>query len=509
VTARPGPAAGLATLVAGAAAVSTVLVLVAVAPHGPGLSVDSASYELAAEHFRGARELVPLVLNGVFPPGYSAGIATAQVAAPEARDAALVVNLLGLAATLALVAVGLWQSRRPSDDGWARLVVPGVAVVLVATSPSMLRWGGYVMAEHLALAATMVAVVAGARALATGSLAWTAVAGAAVGGAGLARHGALATAAALLLVLLVADGAPWRARLQRSAALLAATGVVWLGGSWLLLGESPRSRRAVVWHPPGWGDLRQAADTLAGYWLPDGLGTTASRAVVALLAVAVGVLAVRAARRRGVGAAVPPLALVAGATLVAHVVALAASKALLDDAIVADDRLLLPLVPLTVVAIGALLPARPPRPMALLGAVAVLVVLGAQLEGTASWLRDARRDGVEYGEARFATSPTLAATRRLPEGSVVFTNDVALLSLRAEVEAFPLPRLVDPYTGQPDPAFADALVEVRRQVADGAIVVLVESFPPAAPPPADQLAATLGDVTVEPFGDGHVLRAAG
>ena len=139
---------------------AVALVLVGTVPNGPGLSVDSASYELAADKYRDAPVLVPLVLNGVFPPGYPAAIAAAQILEPDARDAALLVNLVCFAATIALVAGAVWISRR---EAGAKATPASVAVVVAAASalaisPAMLRWTGYVMAELLSIALTVAAV---------------------------------------------------------------------------------------------------------------------------------------------------------------------------------------------------------------------------------------------------------------------------------------------------------------------------------------------------------------
>lgn len=501
----PGP---LVTAVVAAGALAAVAVVaIAIAPNGPGLSVDSASYELAANSFDGARALVPLVLNDIFPPGYPATIAAAQTVTPEARDAAVLVNQVALAATVCLVAAIVWWSRRDRDSGLSRAVVPVVAAGLVATAPAMLRWTGYVMAEQLSIALTMVAVGAAARAL-DGPRAWLVTAAVAAGAAGVVRHGALSVVAAVVLAVLLASRGSWRARVAQAGATAVLAGTTWLAGSWILLGRRPGSGRALAWHPPGWGDAIDALDTLAAYWVLDVVPTALARAIVALALMAGVGATVLAMRRTSSPTAWHPVALVAGLAAIGHVLALIASKAWVDDAIVADDRLLLPLLPLVVVTVATWVPLPRSRPLALTALGVVAVVAAAQLEGTAEWVRESRRDGIEYGARRFADSPTLSATRSLPADIVVWSNEVALLSLRADRQSFPVPVPIDNYSGRAEPTYEADLVALAGAIDDGAVAVYVDAFPDGRRAQVDDLLAVDPDLPVERFADGAIVGEA-
>lgn len=498
----PGPLVAVAVAVGALAAVAVVAI--GIAPNGPGLSVDSASYELAADSFDGARALVPLVLNDIFPPGYPATIAAAQTVAPEARDAAVLVNQLALMATIGLVAAIVWWGRRDLESGLSRAVVPVVAAALVATAPAMARWTGYVMAEQLSIALTMLAVGAAARAL-DGPRWWLVTAAVAAGAAGVVRHGALSVVAAVVLAVLLAGRGSWRARAAQAGATAVLAGTTWLASSWILLGRRPGSGRALAWHPPGWSDAVDALDTLAGYWVLDVVPTAVARTLVALaLAGGLGAVVV-AVRRRPSPAAWRPVPLVAGLAAIAHLAALIASKAWVDDAIVADDRLLLPLLPLVVVAVAAWVPLPPSRPLAAAAVGVVALVAVAQIEGTVAWVRESRRDGIEYGARRFAESPTLAATRALPADRVVWSNEVALLSLRADRQSFPVPVRIDNYSGRAEPTYAADLAALAAAVDDGAIVVFVDAFPDGRRAQLDDILAIDPDLPVERFADGAIV----
>ena len=482
------------------------VVAFATAPNGPALSVDSASYELAATAYRDEPWRVPLVLNGVFPPGYSAAIAGARFGSATAREAARGVNIACLMAIIVMVAASV-ASARPRRGADA-VAAPVAAALLLATSAAMLRWTGYVMAEVISITAVVAAVTAAA--IAVTRPRWLVVVGAAAGAAGLARHGALITVPALALVVpALVQGRRAQTRAGATIALVGAA--TWFFGTRLLLDGPPQSSRAIVWHPPGVGDLRALVDTLGAYWLPSALGSTLTRAVVlAAGGLAVMVIA-RAVVRGGPGDADhrPPVVILAGGMALAQILVLAVSKAWLDQAIVANERLVLPVVPLVILMLGAAWPAdttHQPRRRAI-GATLVVVVLCAQLARTSDWIHQSRGDGIEYGQRRFATSPTLAAVRSLPGTAPLWTNDVTLLSLRADRQAFPVPARTNGYSGRPDPTFDANLTALRDGVAAGGAVVYVEGFTYPLLLPRDELMALVPGLVAEPFADGVILRA--
>ena len=481
------------------------VVAFATAPNGPGLSVDSASYELAATAYRDDPWRVPLVLNGVFPPGYSATIAGARFGTATAREAARAVNIACLMAIIVMVAaaVATARPRRGADA----IAVPVTAALLLATSAAMLRWTGYVMAEVLSITAVVAAVTSAA--IAVTRPRWLVVTAAAAGAAGLARHGALVTVPVLaVLVPMLVHGR--RAQVRAGATIALGGGATWYFGTRLLLDAAPKSTRAIVWHPPGVGDLRTLVDTRGAYWLPSGLGPTLTRAVVLGAGIAAVVLIGRsAAGAGGERAPRPPLVVLAGGMALAQVIMLAVSKTWLDQAIVADDRLVLPVVPLVILMIGAAWPAdttHQPRLRAI-GVSLVVVVLCAQLARTTDWIRQSRGDGIEYSQRRFATSPTLAAVRALPAATPLWTNDVTLLSLRAERQAFPVPARTNGYSGLADPGFEANLAALRDGLAAGGAVVYVEGFTYPRLLSRDELEGLVPGLVAEPFADGVILRA--
>jgi hypothetical protein len=137
----------------------------------------------------------------------------------------------------------------------------------------------------------------------------------------------------------------------------------------------------------------------------------------------------------------------------------------------------------------------------------LLVVLFAQADRTIDWIHQSRGEGIEFGQRRFATSPTLAAVRGLPAATMIWTNDVSLLSLRADRQAFPIPVRTDSYSGQTDPAFEANLQALRDGVRDGGAVVYVEAFDHPLLLSPDELMSLVPDLGAQPFADGLILRA--
>jgi hypothetical protein len=511
---RTGRAAALvaAAAVASITAVSVALVLYGTAPRGPGLTIDSTTYLLAAEELRDDPSRVAATLNDVFPPGYPAAIAVARWAAAEPPNAARVVNVVALAATIALVGWGAWSARRRTGEAGTAGSTVAAAVLgaaLVGGSAAMLRWSGAVMSEALSIAFIVGSAVAAERGLRRRSIALCAAAGVLGGAAALVRHVALGTLLGLALAVALLERGDRRRRIGAAAAVAAAGAATWLAGTPLLRG-SFESRRTIAWHPPGADELLQALDTAGGYMLPSGLGTSATRAVAAAVLVLCTWLVARAAVSvRSHDHAPPLVATLAVVLLVAHLAGVLGSMALLDDLTPLDDRILLPVVPLAVLAAaaaGGAACSRPARTAAL--AVAALVLAG-QVGRAAAWVDEARTEGIGYAHAMFDGSETVHVVGQLPADTPLWSNDVSLLYLRGDRPARQLPSRNDGYARQAADAYEEELEALQDDVAEGAVVVLLDYFSFPNLPSAAELEALLGPVEVLRLTDGQLIRAAG
>lgn len=508
-----GRVVGLVTAaaVASIAAVSVAAVLHATGARGPGLTIDSMTYLLAADVYRDDPSQVAATLNGIFPPGYPAAIVAARWATGGSLGAARLVNVVALSATIALVGWGTFSARRWTGErgtAGSRAAAAVAVAALVGGSVAMLRWSGAVMTEALSIAFVVASAVVAERGLRRQSIALYAAAGTLGGAAALARHVALGTLVGLVLAVAFLDRGDRRRRIG-SAAVVAGAGVgTWLAGTLLLRG-SLDSRRTIAWHPPGADDFLQALDTAGGYLLPSGLGTTATRAVTGAALVLGAWFLVRAAARVRTGdGVVPPIATVAAVLIVAHLASVVGSMTLLDDLTPLDDRILLPVVPLAALAAGATAGLAGSRPVRIAALVVGALVLAGQVGRAAAWVDEARTEGMGYAHALFDGSETLRAVDQLPADTPLWTNDVSLLFLRGDRAARQLPSRDDGYTRRTSDTYDEELRALQVDVAGGAVVVLLDYFSFPSLPSAEDLEELLGPVEVVRMTDGTIIRAA-
>jgi hypothetical protein len=455
---------------------------------------------------------VAATLNGVFPPGYPAAIAAARSVAGGLLDAARVVNVAALASVIVLVGWGAWSARRwngQAGTAGSRLVAAVVSAALVGGSSAMLRWSGAVMTEAPSLAFVVASAVVAERGLRRRSIALYAAAGMLGGAAALVRHVALGTLVALALAVALLDRSGARRRIGNGAVVAAAGAVTWLAGTPLLRG-SIDSRRTIAWHPPGVDDLLQALDTAGGYALPSGLGTSATRALAAAALVLGASLVVRAAVNvRMRDDAAPPLATLAVILLVAHLASVVGSMALLDDLTPLDDRILLPVVSFAALAAGAAAGAARSRSAKVAALAVAALVLAGQVGRTTAWVDEARTEGIGYAHTLFDGSETLDAVSQLPADTSLWTNDVSLLYLRGGRVGRHLPSRNDGYARRAADTYDEELEALQDDVADGAVVVLLDYFPFPNLPSAAELEEFLAPVEVVRLTDGQIIRAAG
>jgi hypothetical protein len=508
---RPAAAFFTAATVASIAVLSVVVVVYGTGPRGPGLTIDSTTYLLAADVYRDDPSLVAATLNGVFPPGYSAAIVAARWATGGTLDAARAVNVVALASTIVLVGWGVWSARRWTGQAGAagsRAAAAVFAAALVGGSAAMLRWSGAVMADAPSIAFVVASALVAERGLRSRSVALCAVAGTLGGAAVLVRHVALGTLLGLVLAVALLDRSERRARIRTAAVVAGAGAATVLAGTALLRGSFD-SRRSVAWHPPGSDDVLEALDTIGGYVLPSGVGSAATRVIAACVLVLAAFLLTRVAvNRRPDDEALPPVATLALLLLVAHLASVIGSMALLDDLTPLDDRILLPVVPLAALAAGAAAGAARSSSMRIVALTVAALVLAGQVGRVTEWIDEARTEGIGYAHAMFDRSETLDVVGKLPVDTPLWSNDVSLLYLRGHRPARQLPSRDDGYARRAADAYGEELEGLQGDVAAGAVVVMLDYFSfPSLPSTAD-LEELLGPVEVVRLTDGQLIRAA-
>lgn len=439
-----------------------LLVLFMTAPHGPGLSPDSAIYLSAAENLaagHGLRDFTgePLVR---WAPGYPAVLAGAAALGLDLGPAARCLNAVLFAALVLLAA--RWLPRQVRDPRLA-----AVALAAVAVSPALTRVSVYVWSEPLFLVLTLLCLLdleSFARRGGRGRLARAALWAAA---ATLTRYAGVSLLAPGLWVAL-SRRRETSARRLGDAALFAVLALAPLA-AWLVrnrfVAGSFFGERAASSYPPA-ASLWLALEQMSRWLLPHPVAAAPLR--VAVLLAVVGLAAWALARRgpEGDGAGergpLAPAAVWAAAYLV--VLVAWTSTAAVEQI---NERYLAPLyLPFVALCAGALAAlAQGPRRRFPRGAALALMLLWlAYPAAHTAWRWLAYADGGidGYGTPAWRQSELARLVRAHPEAQPLFSNAPDAAYCLAGVPAKLSPRRT--FYNSPQPAVRD-LERARAAVA--------------------------------------------
>lgn len=448
-----------------AAAVAMALVLLAT-PHGIGVSPDSTQYLSAAQHLangdglrahwwdEGAQPFIH------FPPGLPAAISVLTQLRMSPTAAAMTLNTAALFATALLTFLLGRQAARGST--FAGLAAAG-AVLL---SSDILAAHAMLWSEPLFIALTLGALLSIVHATDSHGNSSLVTAAVLAGVAGLVRYAVPPVILAGALALLLLGNKPWPKRLARSliffviaalplTLLLAATAV-----------QESTAPRQLVFHPPGLDYLETAGRTMY-YWLMPKGAPVAWRAVL-LVAMAAAVIplvrsTVRArAIRPGDGQVFRTRAaevlVLFGVSYLAFLVFV---HTVFDAQTTPGSRILAPLVPAVAIIVVAVLARAMQddwrrRPALALGALMALALVW----GTANWLQESRRVGLEYSGPEWRNSRLIDAVRALDRGTVVLSNHPGAILYHTGREVLGIPRLANPNSELPNTSFASQMATI-------------------------------------------------
>lgn len=437
-----------------------------------------------------------------WPPVYPTAVASLSKLGLSTLDAARLLNVLAVGATVVLV-VAVVELLSGSLGGGVAVAVavmcgPVVAGYTPLQSVNVLDQSVFVLSESLFLPLVLGALLAGGASLA-GRRRWFWAAVGLVVLATLVRFVGVAAGAALAVAVALAPSARGRRLRPAATALLAGpmAALVWMLGRNVLWGAGPS--KSLGWHPPGTRRAGGLVDVAAGWFgmqpgVADWLRVLVVLAVAVLVAVVVSVPGVRrtvlgrqleAPGRLGVATAmaafvwVYPLVVVASVTFV-------------DVNVPLDQRVLGPAGVVLSVLLGSLVVAaaahRWPAQVAWLPAsVAATLALVVALAGT-SGLVDVQRAhtaAVDNARRRAAQSPVA----KLPAADVVFSNRPGDLYVDVGRPSLLLPPMVDLATGRRNRSFRKELGVVTGLLSQNpGVVVVFRDLAPGAP----DLGAALG-----------------
>jgi hypothetical protein len=450
---------GWAVLAAVAATVAaTLATLYATSTWGTAITWDSMTYleaarRLAAGEGFAARSLLhpfePVPVTW-WPPGFSFALAIAGgLLGVDPWQAARLLHAVALLASCLLLARLAWVALEEEDERQgssgasergsrvdSRRAWVAATVIAFVSYPEVLLVHAYVLSEPLFLVWQLVALLALARFLKSGSASSLALTAAAIGAATLTRYAGAVLVPAAAASVLWARGGSLRRRLSEALTLAVASALplaLWFLRNVTLTG-TPDGR--IAGRTVGTAELAALRATVIGWFAPAVFPRPIRLALLALVAVAAARLAALVWRSRtqdGNAAGARPVRRALACFAVGYPLFLAASRAARAGGVIPDARTLLPET-IVLLLLGVptlrtwLTRARdlPPRRL-VLGTALVLLI--ARVAAIAPWAAARHADGAMFEGREWATSPVLAAVARLPENARIVTGEPVPVAL--------------------------------------------------------------------------------
>lgn len=435
---------------------------------GIGTSVDSVAYIQAARSLANGSGAVSLVQHA---PLYSFLLAAGGWLGIDPMTGARWLNAATFGLNIFLVA---WLIRHcVTHLPW--LQVAGAALTLVL-SP-MLVVHVTALSEPVFLLCTLAGLGSLSRYLDRPAFGLVVPAGL-MGLALLARYAGIAGVLTGVAALVLLGTRPWGARL-RDAMLFGAVAVVPMA-AWVvrnMLVASAATGRELAFHPVGRAHAWQALYTASGWLLipqtaPDFVRFTVWLPLGLLVAI-VGIRSFRSAQ------AVPTLVKVLALFVITYAAFLAASISFLDANTPLDDRILLPVLAVSVVlsayVLDSLWPAvRRVPALAYAGTVLLMVLIAGHGVMAAEMAAAGYEDGWGFTSRAWRESRTLSALDDLDPRAPLFSNAPEIIYLHSGRSVQALPRMRFLMSQQTNREFGTQLDAVARDVRSkcGAVVYL-------------------------------------
>jgi hypothetical protein len=430
--------------------------------HGIGILPDSARY-------------MGLVARPWDAPLYPWLLAAVAWFGPAIEQAAKLIGLLLAALNGFLVWHILIRATR----------APGHALVgtaLVLFSPQFVGLHAVAMSEAPFITTILLSLLALLRYWETGKSGWLWVSAAMIGLAALTRFTAPALAAAVIAALLIDPRRPFRQRIGEGAIVGAVSGAIfllWVGMGELILGRSTGRPLRLYGNMDGEAWLH-SFKSLTAWMAPDNVPLVIRATIFLLTLGACGWLLVRysdrmlaRARTAQVGGALLPLVLGLFVLFYLLFMVLATS---IEANLLLNSRYAFPIYVTSVMMMTIVLADAKDwsrRLHAVLAIVALLVLASHGLR-TAYRVQDAYVNGIGYAALRWMRSPTLDAVRRLPPGTVIYSNGPDAVAYVTKRRAREIPLRFQLRTGRDDPdrPFARQLEAFGRDMARNSAVLV-------------------------------------
>lgn len=473
-------------------------VVVASTPWGVGVGYDSYFYISAAENLLAGIGLGRISAEGQFiplvhfPPLYPFVLSgVSWVAGMEVRSAARWLAAALMAANLVAL---VWVVHRAVGY----LAWGAAAALLALASPSVIEQHLWAMSEPLFFLILLAAWAGMAEYLTRRSGRWLVLGAVAASLAYLTRYAGLAAIGSGLLALFLLGRKRVRDKFVDGAAFVGINAMIiapWLWRNLRLQGTL--TNRRISYHPIPAERLRQAGQTIAD-WMPLSAIPPEIRFVLVVIGVlvlgAVGLRQILRARSAGGADWAHHLMGAAGLFGFSYGVLLGISLLFFDASTRLDDRILSPLywatLLVSIVIVGRSVSTRRGKALALVGLVLVMVPLAG---AATTSVRRARQEGLGFHSRDWRQSETLEAVSRLPDNTLIYSNEAIPLMVLTGRSVHAVPERLDPVIGTERPDFEQRLARMRSRLVDedGRLVLFHPDALRVEMPPLAQITAGL------------------
>jgi 4-amino-4-deoxy-L-arabinose transferase-like glycosyltransferase len=483
----------------GVIALGAIGVLLYSTPEGLGLSDDSIGYIAGARSIlsgQGYREAW-LASNGPvthFPPGFSSTLALIGLSGLDPLRGARFLNALLYGANSFLLGIIGWRMTRSQIAGV-------VLALLFMVNASLFRVHAVAMSEPLYIFFSLAAFLTfsyyfGMQELApasgsklSGSRKWLIATGILTAFAYLTRYAGLALLATFLFTLILFHDT-WKKRLT-SAAIFMASALPFLIG-WGIRNEivaENATNRTLVYHPLSAENIQTGIYNISEFFVPVETWRRTLVQTPYLLSILLSILTLGLLGWvvwKGLKKFLQPvtegpgiLSFTNALYIFAYLASIISSMMLFDASTKFKPRILAPVYVSLFVLLVLLGYWIWQKRVTLLRAFVVLFaifILTLSLYETVNVVTLLHKSGQGYSSFKWYDSDAMAFLRKLPQGTIIYTNQPGPVYLYTGRPSYVMPDLVDPVTGLPRGRYAEGVQALHKDVLSGKAVLMLFKF---------------------------------
>jgi hypothetical protein len=456
-------------------------------PEGLGLSDDSIGYIAGARSIlsgQGYREAW-LASNGPvthFPPGFSAALALIGLSGLDPLRGARFLNSILFGVNAFLLGIIGWRMTKSQ--------IAGAALALLFTvNASLFRVHAVAMSEPLYIFFSLAAFLTFSEYFKTEKNLWLIVTGVLVAFAYLTRYAGLALLATFLVALILFHD-KWKKRAV-SAGVFIASVLPFLVG-WAIRNElvaENATNRQLVYHPLSAENIQTGIYNISEFFVPVENWRRALVQTNGLLFVLLSILTLvllvwvtwKGLKKFFKPATELPetLSFTSALYIFGYLASIVSSMMLFDASTKFKPRILSPVyvsLLTLLVLLGWWLWQK--RAVILRGLVIVLgiFILVFSLYETVNVLATLHKGGQGYASFKWYDSDAMAFLRKLPEGTIIYTNQPGPVYLYTDRPSYVLPDLIDAVTGLPRDRYTEGVNALHTDVLSGKAVLALFKF---------------------------------